>query len=89
MKLLKSVVAVSLVLSLGSAGAAMAVGYERQVVDGKPSSGSKTGPPARPDLLDAIKDASLAQKYPDVLDETVSTVKDILMQFGLADRKDP
>jgi len=71
------------VLLIG-AGHAMAVGYESYDTTAERHAKANVHPKTEKGLCEAIKRASFAEKYPAVIDEVASTVRDILSQFGLA-----
>ena len=89
MKYLGTIITISVMVLVLAAGNALAVGYERYEPGGSSAVGTAKATSARPDLYTALKDASLVEKCPALLDQATSFVKDILGQFGLTDRKAP
>lgn len=83
------VMVIAVVVVLIGTGSALAVGYERYVVNGSPQGvyGDKARTCAS--LERALKKASFVEHYPKVLDEVAFTIKDILSQFGLVDKQSP
>jgi hypothetical protein len=63
---------------------ALAVGYERlEMSGGKVKSKGDT----RATLTESLKKATFCEKYPALIDSTALAIKDLLGQFGLANRK--
>jgi hypothetical protein len=83
---LKAMVIAVMVVLVGT-GSALAVGYDRYVVNGPSQVGYDDKAGSYSDLEKALKKASLVEHYPKLLDEVAFTVKDILSQFGLVDRQ--
>jgi hypothetical protein len=83
------VMVIAVVVVLIGTGSALAVGYERYVVNGSPQGVSGDKARTCVSLERALKKASFVEHYPKVLDEVAFTIKDILSQFGLVDKQSP
>lgn len=83
---LKAIMIAVMVVLVGT-GSALAVGYERYVINGPSQGGYDDRAVSHASLEKALKKASFVEHYPKVLDEVAFTVKDILSQFGLVDRQ--
>jgi len=84
MRVVVAAIAITCLLFLLGLEKAPAVGYERYDVSGASGQVKKSAPPPATGWCDAIKKATFVEKYPAVIDEVVSVIKDVLSQFGLA-----
>jgi hypothetical protein len=87
MRLKALLIAVTVVFA--ATGSALAVGYERYVINGPSQRATDNRAESHASLEKALRQASLCESYPKVLDEVAFTVKDILSQFGLVNRQSP
>jgi hypothetical protein len=78
------VVTLAVVTLLALPYSALAVGYERVEMSGGKV---KSKGDSRATLTESLKKAAFCEKYPAIIDGTALAIKDLLGQFGLADRK--
>ncbi len=79
--------AVSAFVLMLAIGTAFAVGMEKYDASGAPDTSNKVVENGTKNVYGALKQVSLVDKVPVVLDEISFFVKDLLEQFGLADGK--
>lgn len=89
MRLLNLLLVVALLTLILGTGYASAVGYDRYEVNNGAAAKSTAKPAPTTDLGAAVREASLVDKCPAVIDQVVFFVKDILGQFGIAKPKAP
>jgi hypothetical protein len=89
MRLLYMLMVVALLALFLGTGVASAVGYDRYEVDNGAATKSAAKPGPSPDLGTAVREASLLDRCPAVIDQVVFFVKDILGQFGITKPKAP
>jgi hypothetical protein len=85
----RHIVLLALVLILASITCAFAAGFERVPITGQAPAASGTNARTVSGFVDAVKDASLFDKCPPMIDEAAGTVKAILGQFGLTGPRNP
>lgn len=81
-------VSVTLAVVIG-AGSAWAVGYERQRVRQAPFPKKVTKVHSSVEPRGIAREATLGQRVPAALDHAALTVRNLMSQFGLLDRKAP
>jgi hypothetical protein len=83
MRLLAAVICLSFLVVAIASNSAFCVGFERQDASSSSPAGSKEVKQNGQGLSSALKEASFFDKYPAVLDEIASTVREVLSQLGL------
>ena len=85
----KIFLASALALVIFGSTAAWAVGYEKRYTKTSPRVGAMGGTAYREHVMDKLNEASMIDRYPVIIEDFASTVKDILSQFGLTDKSIP
>jgi hypothetical protein len=80
---------IAVMVVFGATSTALAVGYERYVINEQSQRVTDNRAGRHASLEKALRQASLCETYPKVLDEVAFTVKDILGQFGIIKTKSP
>ena len=81
------IVSVVLIVFLMGPINALAVGYEQYRPTGSPEAQAKAQETRG--WWGALKQGLFVEKYPGLIDEAASAVKDLLSQFGVVDKKTP
>ncbi|MBI5568313.1 MAG: hypothetical protein HY914_00055 [Desulfomonile tiedjei] len=83
------VVAILALMLLMAAGSALAVGYDRYEGGYHRATRSQRVTHTSASAWDTVRQASMLEKVPGVIDRAAMAVKDLLSQFGLVEKKIP